>query len=360
LNLESGTAMAVGILTFLYFRHGVAAGAGRVGRAFLLVPPFLLGLLAAVVGVLVLGRVVTGEWIPVGRLPSLFLNAVLLSSGGFSGFPFVSDPWPVLIFGHAAYVLARAALDPVRAAGAPASFRAAVAAALVVWFAYYANRPHPWNLSSYYLLYGFLLVDLMRVAAAGLARRRASVLLALALAVLGGVALPNVLAIAKKGADQVRAALLPALRREAPPGARCVSGVFVEPAGGAAVLEKAATVAARRAEAPVYFTSDSWLVPKVAGVFSAVPAVDACWESMTRAAYRRIVDAVLASPTSRVYFDPPGTPAYYSDCALFYERLRADLSGRFARGPDEGGWEAWVRRGNETTRATVSSPGRER
>jgi hypothetical protein len=357
LNLESGTAMSVAIATFLYFRHGVAAGPSRGRRATALVPPFLAGVLAAVAGALVLGRVVTGEWVPLDRLPSLFLNAVFLSSGGFSGFPLVIDPWPLLIFGHAVYVLARAALDPVSAAGATASFRAAVAAALVVWFAYYANRPHPWNLSSYYVLYGFLLIDLVRDTASGFARRRASVRLGLAFAVLGGVVLPNVLAIAKKGGDQVQAALGPVLRREAPPGARLVSGVFVEPLGGGAVLQKAATIAARRAEAPVYFTSDSWLVPKVAGVFPALPVVDACWESTTRTAYRRIVDTVHASPASRVFFDPPGTPAYYSDCALFYERLRVDLSDRFTRGPDAGGWEVWIPRGNETGEATVSSAG---
>jgi hypothetical protein len=344
LNLESGTAMAVAIATFLYFRHGLAAGERRLQRALGLLLPLVGGLLSAVLAVLVLGRVVTGDWIPLGRLPSLFLNAVFLSSGGFSGFPFVADPWPVLVFGHAVFVLARAALDPVPAASLRTSFRAAVAAALVVWFAYYANRPHPWNLSSYYLLYGFLLVDLLRAAGAGLARRRASVPVVLALALLGGVALPNVLAIARKGVEQVGVALTPALRREPPAGAREVSGVWVEPSGGAAVLAKAATIAGRRGEAPVYFTSDSWLVPKVAGVFSAVPAVDACWESMTRTAYRRIVDAVLASPASRVYFDPPGTPSYYTDCAPFYERLRADLSGRFVKGGDEGGWEVWVRR----------------
>jgi hypothetical protein len=305
LNLESGTAMTVAIATFLYFRHGLAMGPRRIARSLGLVPPFLVGLLAAVAGALVLGRIVTGDWIPVARLPALFLNAVFLSSGGFSGFPFVLDPWPVLVFGHAVYVLARAALDPRSAAVPRTSFRAAVAAALVVWFAYYANRPHPWNLSSYYLLYGFLLVDLLRAAVAGLGRRRASVPVVLALALLGGVALPNALAIAKKGGEQVGAALPPALRREPPPGAREVSGVWVEPSGGAAVLAKAATIAGRRGEAPVYFTSDSWLVPKAAGVFPAFPAVDACWESMTRTAYRRIVDAVLASPASRVYFDPP-------------------------------------------------------
>jgi hypothetical protein len=344
LNLESGTAMAVAMAAFLYFRHRVATRPGRLARAAALAGGFLLGLLASTTAVLVLGRLVTGEWIPLERMPSLFVNAVFLSSGGFSGFPFVADPWPLLIFGHAVYALARAALDPASAASAPGSFRAAVAAALVVWFAYYANRPHPWNLSSYYVLYGFLLVDLARSAIAGLRRRRASAFVALSVAALAGITLPNVVAMAGKGAEQVGSALGPALRREVPPGARVLSGVFLPPDGAAAVAAKAATIASRRAEGSVYFTSDSWLVPKVAGVFPAVPAVDACWESMTRPAYLRILEAVRTSPASRVYFDPPGTPAYYSDCRLFYERLRADLADRFVRGSDEGGWEVWERR----------------
>jgi len=343
LNFESGTAMTAGLAAFLYFRYGVPVAPGRLRRAFALAAPFGAGLVGAAVSTLFLGRLLVGAWIPLTRLPALFVNAIFLSSSGFSGFPLVADPWPLLLFAHAAFVLVQTALTFRDApAGFRASFRAAVAVILVIWFAYYANRPHPWNLSSYYLLYGFLLIDLARATLLGVARRRFGVFLAASLAALGAIALPNVLAMAAKGAQQIAGSLGPALRHDPPPGASLLSGAFLEAGGSDAVATKAATI--RLVERPLYFTADSWLVPKVSGVFPEMPAIDACWESMTRSAYRRIVDAAISSGAPRIYFDPPGTPASFTVCEVFYRRLRGDLAAHFERTDIEGGWEIWTRR----------------
>jgi len=252
------------------------------------------------------------------------------------------------MFAQAVFVLLHCGLRVGSHRGAPAgareAFRAAVAALLVVWFAYYANRPHPWNLSSYYLLYGFLLVDLSRFVTLGVARRRFSPRLLGAAALLLGVAFPNTIAIAAKGGDQVWAALGSALRGERAAGTDLLSGVFVDMQAAREVEDRGAYVRARRAESPVYLTGDSYLVPKVAGVFSALPVVDFCWEAMTREEYDHTLSAIVRSPSGRVYLDAPGTPAYDTACGLFYRQVRRDLQGTFERTGVEHGWEVWTRK----------------
>ena len=54
-----------------------------------------------------------------------------------------------------------------RTGGFRRSFRISVGITLLVWFAYFANRPDPEYMCSYLLLYGLLLIDLGRCLAAG-------------------------------------------------------------------------------------------------------------------------------------------------------------------------------------------------
>jgi hypothetical protein len=331
-SLESGLALVAALSTFLWL--------GQEERRSRLALSFLAGLGLALVAFVGAASLLLGQLVSLPRL--LLSKAAFLSSGGFSGFRWTPDPWPVLILGHAVFVLAQAALAPRRVPGR--SFRAAVAATLVVWFAYYANRPDPWNLSSYYVLYGFLLVDLVRFAATSVRRRRFTLELLVATGLLLGVALPNVAAIAAKGGDQVRSALGPAFRREAPPGAGLVSGVFVNAKVASEIEARGGFLRARRREEPVYLTADSYLVPKVSGRFPALPVADLCWEAMTRADYERALAAVGRAPSGRVYLDAPGSSAYGTACGLFYGQVRADLERMFARDATESGWEIWVRK----------------
>ena len=333
LNTESGLAAAAGLAAFLFFRH-------RDGRRLVaLAAGFLAGIALAGALFVVLTAVVLGAPPPLGSLPRLFVGkAASLSGGGFSGFPWTPDPWPVLVFGHAVFVLLQTAFAGRRGAGFRPGFRAAAAALLVVWFAYYANRPDPWNLSSYYLVYGVLLVDLVRYVALGVARRKLNPRLAAAAACLVGVALPNVTAIAAKGAQQVRSALA----ASPPPDAALVGGAYLREPRADEVLRRARYIAARSASSPVFLTVDSYLVPKLSGVFSAMPAVDFCWEALTRESYERTLSWIARAP--RVYFDGPASGASETVCGVFYDLVRADLRDRFDRTGEEEGWEVWTRR----------------
>ncbi len=336
-SLESGIALCAGLAAFLWFRHG---GAGDRARLPSLMLPAVGGVALAPLAFVALVGVALGQFV---SLPGLLLSkAAFLSSGGFSGFPFTPDPWPVLMLAHAVVVLVHSALRPLP--GFRPAFRAAVSATLVVWFAYYANRPDPWNLSSYYFLYGFLVVDLARRVATCTARRRFDRPFLVAAALLLGIALPNLAAIAAKGADQVRVALGPTLRGEDPPNGAPVSGVFVASGVAREIETRGAFMRGRAPESPVYLTADSYLVPKLSGRLPALPVVDLCWEAMTRAEYERSFEAIERAPAGRVYLDAPGTFADDSACGLFYRQVREDMRRSFAREGTKSGWEIWTRR----------------
>ena len=346
LNFESGVAVSVAAAVWACFRFGLLgpgiAARDRLESAGL----FGLGIAAAVAALAALVPLWLGEPLDLPRLPQLVANAAFTASAGFSGWRLTADPWPVAMFAHAAFVLLHAGFGGGRPAGARTAFRAAVAALLVVWFAYYANRPHPWNLSSYYLPYGVLFVDLLRFVALRARRRRVDGPLAVAAAVLALVALPNLAFQAGKGARQVKDALDPALRGAAPARGRLLSGVWLADPPARELEERARFIAGRTSGGPpIYLTSDSYLVPKLAGAFPALPVVDFCWQATTRPLYEGVLEAIERSGRSEVYLDAPGTHTHAASyCAVFYDGVRTRLGARFEKSGAVSGWEVWRRR----------------
>ncbi len=346
LNFESGVAVTGACIVYACFRFGLLGPGGAARDRLESGGLFGLGLLAAVAMVAALVPLALARSLDLLHLPQLVANAAFTASAGFSGWPLTRDPWPVVMFAHAAFVLLLAGFRGGAPTGARTAFRAAVAALLVVWFAYYANRPHPWNLSSYYLPYGVLLVDLLRWTVLRVRRRRLDGSLAVAVAFLALVILPNLVFQAVKGARQVQEALGPALRGVTPVGGRLLSGVWLADPGAGQLEERATFIRARAVGgAPIYLTSDSYLVPKLAGVFAPLPVVDFCWQATTRKEYEGVLAVILGSGRDEVYLDAPGTATYAaSPCAVFYEKLREDLGARFERDGAVSGWEVWRRR----------------
>jgi len=123
--------------------------------------------------------------------------------------------------------------------------------------------------------------------------------------------------------------------------------VWLAGPGAGELEERARFIREKAAEEgpPIYLTSDSYLVPKLSGVFSALPVVDFCWQATTRGLYEGVLDAVDGSDRRAVYLDAPGTLTYAtSSCAVFYDKVRSDLGARFERTGVESGWEVWRRR----------------
>ena len=203
-NVETGFAVVAGAGAWVVTRRGLGDLRG-------LLRDVGLALSGAAVAVAVAAAA--------GVLPGL--ESLREYSGGFMGARLYLSPVVLAAAGHAVAILVRCALSRAPASPRGAS-RAALAAMLVTWLAYFANRPHPSSEIGYLALWGLLVADqwpAVRRATAGPAVLvRALALLVLAPAI--GYTLQSVL----YWPVQTIASGVTGPR----PGARFVSGVWLD------------------------------------------------------------------------------------------------------------------------------------
>ena len=166
-NIESGVAATAGLTAYLFRRYAFDARERRQGGLLRIALRFAAGFLISLTGFVLLYRVGCGAW-PYAPGLREYLVYANLSSAGYGSRPFNAElytSWivairPLVIVAHAIWSVVYAAQQ--RAGGFRPSYRIAIGIALLVWFAYFANRPDPEYICSYLLLYGLLLIDLGR------------------------------------------------------------------------------------------------------------------------------------------------------------------------------------------------------
>jgi hypothetical protein len=213
-----------------------------------------------------------------------------------------------------------------------------IAAAILIWFAYFANRAHVWNLWTFYLLYGFLLLDLVRPArVARDLRSLRKFQLPLGLAVVAmyvSINMPNVEIAARENVQDLRH----------PPS------VPVQMLSGAQLPSWYADLARARAElvreksklGPVtYVTANIYLVPILSGVFSRLPVGDP-YEGYTASDFDRFVAWFESTRPPEILFDDVNAPLVGSaERRHYFERLKRALASSYFIQSREAGWEIW-------------------
>src|ERR1700694_3182666 len=327
-NLETGIALSCGILIFLIARVGPAPLATWPGRA----AGFALGLAAVVLLVMLIYRAGLGTWAIPNSLSEV-LGSISSFSAGYAGYPLSGDPLALVIFLHALYVIVYGALrwrfGALRFATA---FRMAIATTLLVWFAYYVNRPFSWYLWSYLFLYGFLLADfvdlrLLRWNWADVQLLRISagtIVLALILiptaTAENRVAMTNLLAnrvwdlkiAVKTTVNLVIFNLQPSIRDCFPrsigatESGRMLSGIPLPGDLEALIKEKANYLQAQpdRHEL-VYFTVNSYFVPRLTGLYERRLGYRDAFTPITNRQMDELVARLLALAPPRILFDAP-------------------------------------------------------
>jgi len=154
-NLETGICVSLGLLAYAV----LGEKASRIGRMLELLLLMVCGILVSFLAFALLFRVGLGYWpgTTVERLFSFLGNF----SAGFAGLPLYFEilllpvlPYPAyLVIRSTGVWLAKGLSDRLR-------FKFAISIMLLVWLAYYFNRPHHWNLWTHLYLLTFLIVDL--------------------------------------------------------------------------------------------------------------------------------------------------------------------------------------------------------
>jgi hypothetical protein len=356
-NIESGIAAAVGIVIYLLRRYVFLGTDARVRVLLRTAARFVAGFVVAIFGFVVLYRVGCGNWPYFPGLRDYFVYA-RISSAGYGTRPFqlayypsvLMALWPFVLFAHVIWTVFYSAQQ--RANGFRPSYRIAVGMTLLVWFAYFANRPDPEYIGSYLLFYGLFLIDLGRYAGLVVRRRRAffrprAVVAAALLCFVGMVAWrvvewswnPGEWAI-----KSVRSAVPLIGRGDAKPVDQPKMSKAYLPRDYAHSLRERADYlrAVAKGKRVVYFTLDSYLMPRISNVLPLQPYADPI-EALTRTSYDRLLNSVLKAPVEELYVDARNASEliWYGG---MYDLLRRDLSRRFDRERVEHGWEVWKRR----------------
>jgi hypothetical protein len=348
LNLEAGIAATAGLCAFLISRtHFFDAN-----RRFRNLAPMLLflpGILTSIVGFELAWRLLLGYWLHPSILKTMVTGLVLYSNG-FGGMAYTGDVMPAALFAGSMFILLRVALARISALSLDNAFRITAAATALVWLPYYVNRPAFWNLSGFAVLFGFIAIDGFRWLVVGVQRRRfRSFATVASLAVTGLITIPFIVDAVRfnhqnSASIQVNWRFSPSARRQ-DPNSEEVSGMIVRHDFAQAITQKANALRQIHSGPVVFLTLHSYLMPKIAGVYSEIPIGDLVGENLDRADYEQFVNYLVMSPAKEIYVDPPskGTPVtrYYFE---FYEKLLSDLSSTYRRDRTIGGWEVWTRR----------------
>ncbi len=154
-NLETGVCLTLGLLAYIV----LGERAVRVARTLKGLLFFALGALLSGGAFCLFFRFGVGYW-PATTAERMF--AFLGNfSGGFAGLPLYFEVLLLPLLGYPIYLVIRlTGVWLARGVSERMRFKFSVAVIILVWFAYYFNRAHHWNLWSHMFLFTFLIVDL--------------------------------------------------------------------------------------------------------------------------------------------------------------------------------------------------------
>lgn len=348
-NVESGLACTVGLAAFLFIRTR-KFGSPVFPVWTKMVSWFFAGFaLVWLVFSLVCYRVL-GVHFGVSGLTEYVFPAFRGAAGAWA----TNDPvgwWPVFMFLHVSMVVVYSAMAPRYTF--KDAYRCGLGVMFLVWFAYFVNRPDPTYLCSFYFLYGFLVVDLQIQFLRNIRKKVnagvSSSILGLSLILIISQAYDAVswsLNPKKWGVNAIRWQV-PLVRKGVPltKDAVGVGHAYVaQPYAhslvtrGNLLRDKAQAAGCKRL---VYFTVDSFLMPRVSGILPWQEFPDPL-EAMTKKHYDRMIQAVVSSPYDEIYFDVRDEKKLVYYTAMF-QMVRRDLADHFQKAGVESGWEIWKR-----------------
>jgi hypothetical protein len=356
-NVESGIAATAGLVVYLYRRYGPAHPGGSLGAQLKMVGRFCAALLLTHAAFVLVYRLGLGRWPYAPGLRELFVYA-RLSSEGYGNRPFLPELypaaylafWPLTIVAHTLWSVFYSAQQ--RSTGFRPSYRIAVGITLLVWFAYFVNRPDREYIASYLLPYGLLLIDMGRYLGLVFRRLRARFGLRtiLAAAIVGHAGLVATTVVEWSWNPMAwRVKLLRAgaplvwrgeLGKRKPPR---ISRVYLPQSYAESLRDRAGYLREKSGgRRLIYFTVDSYLMPRLSGVLPLQPYTDPI-EALTRSRYDRLLNAVVTAPVDEVYVDGRNAAELIWYGGMF-DLLRRDLGRQFDRVGLEHGWEVWRRR----------------
>lgn len=349
-NVESGLACSIGILAFLFLR-GKTFTKPLLQAWFPIVLFYGVGFIATWVFFSLICFMIFGVHFGFDGVQEYVLPAFRGASGSWA----TNDPlgwWPILMFLHVSFILVYSALA-IKPTFKDA-FRCTLGVIFVTWFAYFINRPEQPYLCSFYFLYGFFIVDCQQNLLKTIRTKNVfpvhigflSLILILIISQAIDAINWNINPFDWKINNFARWQV-PLVKKGKPSNNDSVlSGNVYISHGYANILfnrgrflkDKAKIFPNNRL---VYFTVDSFLIPRVSGVLPWQEFPDPL-EAMTKKHYDKNINSIINSPFDEIYFDARDEKKLIWYGAMF-QMVRKDLSSNFEKVGIESGWEIWRR-----------------
>jgi len=338
-DFASGISITVGLLAYVLFRRQESSTARGVAIYF--------------AGLLLLLALMTGIFVAVfGYMPSLssfwadLKNTVWEAAGGTApaiNYPF--DPLAIVILLHTAFVAVSLAARGPNALSGRDALRLCLCVVSLLWFVHYVNEPNTFALRACRVLYGFFLVDLVRILlVARRSYRQANAPEWLLASILLCVILPAMVVSYQPALD--KAAVMLKNERKTERQKVLVCGVYLSQEVGEALVKKAEFMKNAAGDKPVfYLTADSSFVPTLCGKISAAPICDPFSQLVFAKQSDRLIRSISDAGAKVVYVDDPEfvTSKGVGRRSCF-DYLRVLLGRDFKLERTEDGWQVWVRK----------------
>ena len=340
LNVETGISIFLGSLLYAMLLSGKKSLSEATVRA-LLYGVGLVGFLSLYYAVLV---AIFGP-IP---LRNILFNILIFSglTGLDLGLPLFFSPMSLLIFLYTLYTLFRLAIKwNEETLTQRDRFRFAIAAILLVWGAYYFNRPHTWNLWTYVLLFCSANAHLLRFRLRQ--DNRLSFLrtkLCWPAILFALVFLPYVVNLnINEAKDVARKAVL--LTNVVNSEQYCkVSGIYVRPKYGTSILQQINYLQQNANRQTVCITENMFILASVTRWNTHVPFQRITGDAFNAEQQQQFIQSVLNLPQALVCMDPDFVP---EDPAVFNRAYAAEVRQRITQAygapRNEGGWLVFER-----------------
>ncbi|MBX9949697.1 MAG: hypothetical protein K2Y39_11075 [Candidatus Obscuribacterales bacterium] len=341
-DFASGASITVGLLAYLLYRRQECS---TLRCAFL----YFAGLLLILAIFTAVFAVVFGYVPAASSVLSDLKNTLWEAAGGTApdlGYPF--DPLAILILVHTAYAGLSLASRGVNALSGRDALRLCLCVISLFWFVHYVNEPNTFALRACRVLYGFFIVDLVRILLAAIrAGKRTNVPAWLLTSILGCVILPAGVVSYQPAFDKAAAML-----KSKSNGDRrklLVSGVYLSEEVGSALLKKAEYIKNAAGDKPVfYLTADSSFVPTLSGKITAAPIGDPFSQLVFAKQSDKLVRKISDAGAKVVYVDDPDfvTSKGVGRRSCF-DYLRVLIGRDFKLERTEDGWQVWVRKSDD-------------
>lgn len=341
LNVETGIAITAGYMIFLLLR----TDSYTLKKLSMVAGAFTTGATSTLLLMLFLFRCGFGYWPVPSNTIDLFLGGTV-SIRGFGGRALYVDGVAIVILCHAVYAVIRTSMVwRMRQLSFCESFRTAIAVVILVWFAYYANRPDPWNLWSFLFLYGFFISSLINLR---IPSRTLPPLLrchfSLPITVWCLIIFPYLLVTNASEAKSSMGRIL----RDVSANSSLISGVYI-PKDIAKTLEQQALFlkSQENSDKLIYFHGDSFLISRLSGIHTTLHVPDAFLFTPTHQDYDALVNKILRLDPDRLFLEATNDESSNSleiERKKFFERLKCDLALHYRYLESSHGWEIWARR----------------